>query len=128
VARTPLFSELQDAVSAVAEARERKIDVDHVAAERRATRREFLERASAVGAAALGAAAFGRLAPANAANPPRVVIVGGGLAGLTCAYRLQQTGLYADVYEASSRIGGRCWTIRDVFAPQIAEHGGGLID
>jgi len=128
VARTPLFSELQGAASAVVEARERKVDVDHVAAERRATRREFLERAGAVGAAALGAAAFGRLAPATAANPPRVVIVGGGLAGLICAYRLQQAGLYADVYEASSRIGGRCWTIRDVFAPQIAEHGGELID
>jgi monoamine oxidase len=128
VARTPLFSELQNAVSAVAEAEERRVSPEQVTAERRATRREFLERAGVAGAAALGAAAFGRLASASGANPPRIVIVGGGLAGLTCAYRLQQAGLYADVYEASSRIGGRCWTIRDVFSPQVAEHGGELID
>ncbi len=128
MARTPLFSALQDSVSAVAEARKRKVEAEQVAAERRATRREFLERTGAAGAAALGAAAFGRLASASAADAPRIVIVGAGLAGLTCAYRLQQAALYADVYEASSRIGGRCWTIRDTFAPQLAEHGGELID
>src|SRR5919108_1116492 len=31
--------------------------------------------------------------------------------------------------EASDRLGGRCWSIRDAFAPGlIAEHGGELID
>jgi len=55
--------------------------------------------------------------------------VGAGLAGLSCAYRLKQAGYTADVYEASDRIGGRCWTIRGAFADgQIAEHGGELID
>jgi monoamine oxidase len=55
--------------------------------------------------------------------------VGAGLAGLTCAYRLKQAGYTATVYEASSRIGGRCWTIRGTFADgQVAEHGGELID
>jgi monoamine oxidase len=35
----------------------------------------------------------------------------------------------ADVYEASNRLGGRCWTLRGVFADgQIAERGGELID
>ena len=70
MARTPLFSELQNAVSAVAEAEERKVSPEQVTAERRATRREFLERAGVAGAAALGAAAFGRLASASGANPP----------------------------------------------------------
>jgi monoamine oxidase len=56
-------------------------------------------------------------------------VVGGGLAGLTAAYRLKQAGYAAQVYEASDRVGGRCWTIRGAFADgQIAEHGGELID
>ena len=65
------------------------------------------------------------------AAPPAgsVAVVGGGLAGLTCAYRLRQAGIRATVYEANSRLGGRCWTRRGDFAEgQIAEHGGELID
>jgi monoamine oxidase len=47
---------------------------------------------------------------------------------LTCAYRLQQVGIAARVFEASDRLGGRTWTLRDYFAQgQIAEHGGELI-
>jgi monoamine oxidase len=66
---------------------------------------------------------------ARAAEPPRIVVVGAGLAGLTCAYRLKQAGYTAQVHEASDRLGGRCWTIRGAFADgQIAEHGGELID
>jgi monoamine oxidase len=58
-----------------------------------------------------------------------VAIVGAGLAGLTCGWRLRQAGIAATVYEASTRLGGRCWTRRgDVAAGQIAEHGGELID
>ena len=45
-------------------------------------------------------------------NNPKVVIVGAGLAGLTCAYRLKQAGISAVIYEATSRVGGRCWTKR----------------
>jgi monoamine oxidase len=61
-------------------------------------------------------------------HDPRVVIVGGGVAGLTCAYRLQQAGIASRVFEASDRIGGRTWTLRGYFAQgQIAEHGGEFI-
>jgi len=93
------------------------------------TRRELLKRAGAAGAAAsLGSMA--RWVPeAGAATAPRIVVVGAGLAGLTCAYRLKQAGYSAQVHEASDRVGGRCWTIRGAFADgQIAEHGGELID
>src|SRR5262249_24530792 len=37
----------------------------------------------------------------------RVAIVGGGLAGLACAYRLQQHQIDAVVFESSERAGGR---------------------
>jgi monoamine oxidase len=68
------------------------------------------------------------MAPARAAAP-RVVVVGAGLAGLSAAYRLRQAGYQATVYEASDRVGGRCWTLRGAFADsQLAERGGELID
>ena len=59
----------------------------------------------------------------------KIVIVGAGLAGLTCAYRLKQAGITATIYEASERVGGRCWTRRGYFKDeQIVERGGELID
>ncbi len=89
-------------------------------------RRELL-----AGGAGLATAAMlsGPVSRALAASAPRVVVVGGGLAGLTATYRLQQAGIRAQLYEASDRLGGRCWTRRGDFAEgQIAEHGGELID
>jgi monoamine oxidase len=58
-----------------------------------------------------------------------VAVVGAGLAGLTCAYRLQQRGVNAALYEArSDRVGGRCWTAREFGPEQVGEHGGEFID
>jgi monoamine oxidase len=114
VARTPLAQTIERAYAEVAE--------------QRTTRRDLLKRAGAAGVAVAGASTMGRFAKAAyGAGQPRIAIVGAGLAGLTCAYRLKQAGLNADVYEASTRIGGRCWTIHD-FDPLVAEHGGELID
>jgi len=88
------------------------------------SRRQFL---GAAGAAAVAVAAW--TPRARAATGSRVVIVGGGLAGLTCAYRLKQAGVEAELREASDRLGGRCWSIRGAFAQGlVAEHGGELID
>jgi monoamine oxidase len=87
----------------------------------------MLKFAGATGVAA-GLSTLG-VRPANAAVAPRIVVVGAGLAGLTCAYRLKQAGYAATVHEASDRVGGRCWTLRGAFADgQIVEHGGELID
>jgi monoamine oxidase len=105
--RTPLAASLQ-----------------RIALEAHSTRRQFI---GAAGAAALATAL--RVPRASAASSQKVVVVGAGLAGLTAAYRLQQAGVTADVYEGSSRLGGRCWSLRGVFADgQVAEHGGELID
>ncbi|MFM8781922.1 MAG: flavin monoamine oxidase family protein, partial [Gemmatimonadota bacterium] len=67
-------------------------------------------------------------ADARPRGDQRVAIIGAGLAGLTCAWRLRQNGVTASVFEASARLGGRCWTNRDTFGPQLAERGGELID
>ncbi|HXW53962.1 MAG TPA: NAD(P)/FAD-dependent oxidoreductase [Myxococcota bacterium] len=43
--------------------------------------------------------------------PPKIVVVGAGIAGLTAAYRLKKDyGLDAVVYEASDRVGGKIRT------------------
>lgn len=44
--------------------------------------------------------------------PPRVVVVGGGVAGLVAAYELERHGLTAHVLEASDAWGGRVQTVR----------------
>jgi monoamine oxidase len=116
MARTPLMGAVQDAVAEVA------------AEERRTTRGTFLREAAVAGAAV---SSFGALAGrARAATPAgRTVIVGAGLAGLSAAYRLKQSGVVAEIHEGSTRIGGRCWTLSGHFDEgQIVEHGGELID
>lgn len=44
----------------------------------------------------------------NAPSPPRVAVVGGGIAGLTCARELRLRGCEPVVFEADDRLGGRC--------------------
>lgn len=102
------------------------------------TRRHFVGAAAAGAAGAVAACVDpGRtLAPlrggpnaAKSPSPDRVAVVGAGLAGLTCAYRLRQRGIDVTVYEGNTRLGGRCWTNRTAFdGGQLAEHGGELID
>jgi monoamine oxidase len=96
------------------------------------TRRRLLAGAAGLGAAALldrsvlADALARRAAPSS---PPRVAIVGAGLAGLTCAYRLHRRGIPSTLFEAHPhRVGGRCWTARGFAAGQTAEHGGEFID
>lgn len=96
----------------------------------RLTRRQVLAR----GAATAGTlAAGGPLAACGGSSAPRrsgpqVVVVGAGLAGLTCALRLHRAGIPVRVFEAQYRVGGRCWSTRRRVPGLVAEHGGELID
>jgi monoamine oxidase len=124
VPRTPLARRLGEAASIATEAALRDGSAD--GHELLLRRRDVLAGGAGIAAAAM---LSGPLARAIAASAPRVAVVGGGLAGLTCAYRLGQAGIRADIYEASDRLGGRCWSRRGDFVEgQIAEHGGELID
>jgi monoamine oxidase len=128
MARTPLLDRLQQAAGDAAGS--------PTLAGRRVGRRDALKLGAVAGLAA-GAAALGSRPSAGAkpaaggggGSAARIAVVGAGLAGLTCAYRLKQAGRSATVYEASDRVGGRCWTIRGAFLEgQLGEHGGELID
>ncbi|MGA8143962.1 MAG: protoporphyrinogen oxidase [Candidatus Acidiferrales bacterium] len=46
------------------------------------------------------------------AEPQHVIVVGGGISGLACAYRIKQLGLPVTLLEASSRPGGLVGTIQ----------------
>src|SRR3954469_8875238 len=126
MSRTPLATRLGQAASVAAEAAARDVPTQRVIDERAGlTRREVIAGGTGL---AVAAALSGPLPRALAASQSRVVVVGAGLAGLSCAYQLKQAGIRADVYEAADRVGGRCWSIRDFAGGQIAEHGGELID
>jgi monoamine oxidase len=95
------------------------------------SRRDFLRRSGVLAAATAATSALGGWRPAaNAATAPRVVVVGAGLAGLSAAYQLKKAGYTAQVFEASTRLGGRCWSYNhnEFASGQVSEHGGELID
>jgi len=74
------------------------------------TRREILKRGALAGAGVVAGSAYladHARAARGAGSQPRIAIIGAGIAGLTCALALQDKGVFADVYESSSRVGGR---------------------
>lgn len=72
------------------------------------SRRQFIQNTTK---SAIACTFIPNLKILSGTNKPRIAIVGGGLAGLTCAWRLKKAGLDATVYEASDRVGGRTHTI-----------------
>ena len=140
MARTPLMHSLQRLAADYRLARAHGLPL-HAIRELRAEARQRAqndpERSSAaltrrqmlIGAGAtLASLALPR--PTPAANGPRIAIVGGGIAGLTCALHLADQGLASTVYEASGRIGGRMFSNTSGYWDdnQVSEWGGELID
>ncbi|MBI4723930.1 MAG: FAD-dependent oxidoreductase [Rhodomicrobium sp.] len=129
---TPLLEELLMARTLLFSALKRMLAASHATAHGGSpaggvSRREILRlSAAATGALALGAPFAG--APAAPNSKTRVAIIGGGAAGLTAAYRLQQQGLAPVVFEAGQRWGGRMFTLPDFYHGMFAELGGEFVD
>jgi monoamine oxidase len=53
-----------------------------------------------------------------------VIIVGGGLAGLSCAYELRRLGYEVVVLEGRGRAGGRVQMLREGLDPELSAEAG----
>lgn len=123
--RTPLLDRLQQLYRDFVEHERTGRSLDEIEAARLAQRgrRDFLKLAAA------GAAATVLRPTRLLAAPPRIAIVGGGIAGLDAALTLQDAGLPSTIYEASARLGGRMHSDTTTWLNhQVSEHCGELID
>lgn len=135
MARTPLLRSFQKLFADYRAAARLGLPLTGLA-EQRASQRERAQRQGVgrrkvLGALGAGAAVLGLPRVARAAAPqPKVVIVGGGIAGLACALKLADKGVSSTVYEASGRAGGRMFSNTSGYWAdgQISEWCGELID
>ena len=93
------------------------------------TRRSFIKKTgAATSLAALYPISISSIFKGSS-DDKRIIVVGAGLAGLSCAYELGQAGLNVILIEARSRPGGRVRTYRDPFADNLyAEMGAEYVD
>jgi monoamine oxidase len=123
MARTPLLRSIRNLVRDAKLSRDTGVPLDELADMAKLSRRRFL------GGAAAGAAMLALPKVARAKSQASVVIVGGGIAGLSCALALRDKGYASTVYEASGRIGGRMFSNTSYWAAgQVSEWCGELID
>lgn len=130
MARTPLLRRLQALSRLAASTPPESSDYQQAVTLQR-NRRDVLKGLGVAGvlAASAGLPRLSRaVALGNGNGSTSVTIIGGGLAGLATAYELKKVGIDAVIYEAATRLGGRCFSNRNTFPGQIAENGGELID
>lgn len=132
MARSQLFASLRRMATDLRVARERNVSMATVQDWRSASiEQKTINRRQFVGGAAAAAAASTVFAPqARAQGAPTIAIVGAGIAGLSCALKLKDSGLASTIYEANpSRIGGRMHSNPNYFQQgQVSEFCGELID
>jgi monoamine oxidase len=92
------------------------------------SRRRFLKASLLAGTGLLisGPAALAA-ARRPAMGAKRIVVIGGGFAGLACAYELKSVGYDVTVIEARNRVGGRVLSFSDFVPGKNVEGGGELI-
>lgn len=112
-------------------ARLRRLLVDrlHPPAEPRSDGPLRLTRRDVVAVAAIGAATVASKRGSGTDGGGDTIVVGAGIAGLHCAWRLVEQGVPVTVVDAQNRVGGRMYTGRNLFASgHLCELGGELID
>ncbi|XZN97323.1 MAG: FAD-dependent oxidoreductase [Microcoleus sp.] len=62
----------------------------------------------------------------KATTPKKIIVVGAGIAGLTAAYELLRAGHDPLILEASHRVGGRCYTMREPFTEGLYAEAGAM--
>lgn len=129
MAKTPLFKQLRRIAREALGGRE---PVAATLPTAKLPRRDFVSLALAVGATSF-LTQVGCADDDEGVTPKpggkRIAVVGAGIAGLHCAYRLKLAGVECTVYDASDRVGGRLYTGRGLFADNLScELGGELID
>jgi monoamine oxidase len=123
MSRTPLFAAVRKALTVASH--ERGIALPQTSA---LSRRRLLKlSAAAAGTAALSPVLNWR-AFAKEGGTPSIAIVGGGVAGLTAAHRLQAVDAKPVLFEASNRWGGRMLTVYDFYKGMFCELGGEFVD
>ncbi|HBB34382.1 MAG TPA: amine oxidase, partial [Cyanobacteria bacterium UBA9273] len=148
MSRSLLFSQLARTIRIAQYCQENNIStsegIERIAAlealmsARNTSRREFLAqigKLAVVGATiGVGSGRLHRTLAATRSIDVQVAIIGAGLAGLACGYELKKNGINATLYEASNRLGGRCYSLGGAFPGtvtfpgQVVERGGEFID
>jgi monoamine oxidase len=137
LSRTPLVASLRRALrlAAVSERRGPRTPPLDELVEMAYSRRRFLRDSAVLSVGALAVACREAAPPAPPPAPgrtglqPRIAIVGGGMAGLNAAYKLQKAGLASTIFEGANRTGGRMMTATNLLGDGLTtELGGEFID
>ena len=124
MSRTPLFAAVKKALAR--SFHDQSVVAAILRADKAATAAAIRGRGRRSGAiACLG---LERLRQEESAKKAPIAIIGGGVAGLTAAYRLQAAGAKPVVFEASNRWGGRMFTQYDFYKGMFCELGGEFVD
>lgn len=123
--RTPLFYAIKSAI------RQNKVDafsknsaLAQWSAKIALNRRNFLKISALAAIPSYQTACQG-----TSSKSIKVAIVGAGFAGLNAAYTLQNMGISATIFEASKRVGGRVFSVKDALGKGITtELGAEFID
>ncbi|MGC4091041.1 MAG: FAD-dependent oxidoreductase [Polyangiaceae bacterium] len=128
MSRTPLLRGLRKLFMDCHAARRAGVPLEAIA-ERREAAGPRVSRRHVITAASAASVSLAVPRVVSAKAQPTIAIVGGGIAGLTCALKLADRGLASTVYEASGRAGGRMFSNTSYWAQgQVSEWGGELID
>ncbi|MCC5627946.1 FAD-dependent oxidoreductase [Nostoc sphaeroides CHAB 2801] len=142
MSHSPIFKRLARTLGIVSYCQKRNIStsegierihqLEELMSLRKIKRRQFLADLGKLtilgGTIGVGSGYFHRTLAAPSSMDAKIAIVGAGLAGLACGYELKRQGIKATIYEASDRVGGRCYSLNGVFPGQVAERGGEFID